>query len=114
MRAVLLPARGNATVIELDGSVAAYHAAIGGYMEVFHTRVTRDPMDSVIGLCDEDGWRGTPIANVWSPYVSNRAHTIAGNILLVRAAPDGDFVSLTDDDIADINAMLPYAQIVIG
>lgn len=114
MRAVKLSAQGDARVIDVANTAQALHDALGGYLEVFYTGLTTDPMNSVIGLCDEDGWRTQPTPNIWSPYLTDHSRVVAGTILLVRAAPNGEFVDLTDDDIAEINAMLPYAQIVIA
>ena len=112
MRSVLLQADGRIRVVGHAGRVEDYQAMLNGYMEVFYTTLTTDPMNSVIGLCDEDGWRNQPIVNPFSLLITANHGTIAGPIVLVRAAPDGDFVSLTDSDMADIQAILNRVIII--
>lgn len=106
IRALRLNADGTADVLTLDNySSRSFHDAIGGYMDVIYLRgLTTDPMASVIGLVDEDGWRNQPQSNYWSFMVYHQP--VAGPIVIVRAEPGGDFIGLTDDDMQTLRGIL--------
>ena len=113
IRVVRVTVDGEIEVRQVENDAGSLHDLIGGYMEVIYCKgLTSDPMNSVIGLVDEDGWRQPRPVNPWS-YIFYRS-LIAGPIVLVRAAPDGDFVSLTDRDISDIQATVgPFSLTTI-
>lgn len=101
IRIVKITAEGTVTVPNVDNSAQALHDQLGGFLEVFYSpTLTTDPMDGIIGLCDEDGLRTQPFPNFYSLALYHKA--IAGTILLVRARPDGEFTSLMDDDLTRI------------
>jgi len=116
LRVAHVAAQGDVRIVVIENSVDELHKLVGGYFEVFRVRdLTTDPMRSVIGLCDEDGWRvtpeHTPTANIWSPFLYDGV--IAGDIVLVRAEPHGDFISLRDSDITTLRRIFPAHALIV-
>lgn len=111
IRVIRLTVDGDVEVRTVENSGPALHDLLGGYMEVIYvTDLTADPMNGIIGLVDENGWQTPRPTNPWSPIFYRTV--IAGPILLVRAAPDGEFVSLTDSDIERIWAKVGYVTML--
>jgi len=115
IRVLHLPCEGAPRGLHVANTAQALGKLIGGYLEVFQIPgITRDPMNDPIGLCDADGYVKDPPRdeNVYGMILTHSP--IAGDIVIVRADPEGDFVSLTDDDIRRLRAHLRLILIQVG
>lgn len=115
IRAVWVRASGNVNVVNVENTGPALGQMVGGFLEVFYVpNLTTDPMDSVVGLCDEEGWtKDNPVHNPYSMLLHARG-MLAGDVLLVRARVDGEFTDLTVQDLRDIQALLGVRPVPTG
>lgn len=107
IRALWARTNGDISVVNVDNSGPALGKLVGGYLEVFYLAgLTIDPMDGPIGLADEEGLlKEAPVLNPYGMLIHPQG-PLVGDIVIVRAKPDGDFGSLTVQDLHNIGYVL--------
>lgn len=98
MRAVLIPAAGEPSVIEHDGSLRALQTLVGGYVEAVDLRDT----DGITAWCNEEGLlKGLPV-NPTATRVLQQAgcgvELIVGDVVITGMTSAGDTDTLASHE----------------
>lgn len=98
-------------VLTVDGSLEAYQNLVGGYIEEIGWHMD-DPMNPLLGgvsiIVNDDLPEPRPDGLDYNIQVRPDWVPFRGDVFFVRFNAAGDYVSLTDNDLLEINDLLPF------
>lgn len=102
---VLRISGGHIDPAEIDNSLEALQAAVGGYIEVV-------PLTSKLAvICNEEGKLiGLPVTATLSDDVGRLHDMLHGDLIVCRTTENGEFADIQVDDYPVINVYLTVAR----
>lgn len=105
LTALLIPQDGPAREITInpENSLAELQKLVGGYIEATYS--VRPKFDDVVFFANEEGLFN-PDCHINLLAVSVLGHPVVGDIVALGAGRGGESASLTDQQIADLHAIM--------
>lgn len=91
-------------VSEIENDLSAFQEFVGGYIEVFHIGAFTN--DNIALILDEEGKLKGKTASVLLYSKRKPVDAICGDFIVCGIDDDGDFCSLTDEQVEKYTKML--------